>query len=209
VSALSRLGKAALQRSLHGAFLWRLPSGGDCALTFDDGPHSVYTPQILDLLARHRVKASFFLVGESALRAPELVARIAREGHCVASHTFSHRELPALGREELARELTSCRRVLKDLAGIDTNMIRPPRGRLGAASLFHIARWGYRLVHWSKTYSDYRQDGTAALLARIRGQGLEPRDIALFHDNNAYTVEALSEMLPAWRAAGRTFTLLQ
>jgi len=209
VVALSRVGKAVLQASLNGAFVWRLAAGRDCALTFDDGPHPVYTPQVLDLLATHRIKASFFLVGESALRAPDLVTRIAREGHCVASHTFSHRELPSLTRDELARELTSCRTVLRDLTGCDTDLIRPPRGRLGATSLLRIARWGYRLIHWSKTYSDYRQDGSAALLERIRRQGLESRDIALFHDNNAHTVEALREMLPAWRAAGRTFTILR
>lgn len=210
MGSLSRLGKDVLQRYvMPGAFMWRLPSGADCALTFDDGPHPLHTPQILEILGRHRLRASFFLVGEYALRAPELVRQIAREGHCIASHTFSHRELPTLSRDELARELTACKEVLSQLTGIDTHLIRPPRGRLDARSLVRLKRWGYRLVHWSKTYSDYLQDGSSPLLARIRALGLEPRDIALFHDNNPYTVEALAQMLPLWQAAGRSFVRLQ
>jgi peptidoglycan/xylan/chitin deacetylase (PgdA/CDA1 family) len=210
MGSLSRLGKDVLQRYvMPGAFLWRLPCGADCALTFDDGPHPVHTPQVLEILGRHRVKASFFLVGEHALRAPELVRRIAQEGHCVASHTFSHRELPTLSRDELSHELMACREVLSQLTGIDTPLVRPPRGRLDTRSLVRLKRWGYRLVHWSKTYSDYRQDGSSPLLARIRALGLEPRDIALFHDNNPHTVAALAEILPFWQAAGRSFVGLQ
>jgi peptidoglycan-N-acetylglucosamine deacetylase len=210
VGALSRIGKDLLQRCLTpGAFVWRLPSGTDCALTFDDGPHPQHTPQILEILGRHRVTASFFLVGENALRAPELVRSIAREGHCVASHTFSHRELPTLSRDELARELTDCKEVLRQLTGIDTRLIRPPRGRLDTRSLLRLKHWDYRVVHWSKTYSDYLKDGAPALLARIRERGLEPRDIALLHDTNPYTVEALEQVLPLWQAAGRSFVSLQ
>lgn len=207
---LSRIGKEVLQRCLMpGAFLWRLPSGTDCALTFDDGPDPLHTPQVLEILGRQRVKASFFLVGEKALRAPELVRRIAQEGHCLGSHTFSHRELPTLSRDALARELTDCKEVLRQLTGIDTPLIRPPRGRLDVRSLLRMKRWEYRVVHWSKTYSDYLQDGAPALLARIRARGLEPRDIALFHDTNRHTVEALEQVLPLWRAAGRGFVSLQ
>jgi peptidoglycan/xylan/chitin deacetylase (PgdA/CDA1 family) len=210
VGTLSRIGKDVLQRCLMpGAFVWRLSSGTASALTFDDGPHPLHTPQVLEILGRHGVKASFFLVGEYALRSPELVRRIAQEGHCVASHTFSHRELPSLSRDEMLRELTDCKEVLRQLTGADTRLIRPPRGRLDVRSLVRLKRWDYRVVHWSKTYSDYLKDGSSALLARMRERGLEARDIALFHDTNPYTVEALEQMLPLWQAAGRSFVSLQ
>jgi peptidoglycan/xylan/chitin deacetylase (PgdA/CDA1 family) len=185
-----------------------MPHGSDCALTFDDGPNVTYTPQVLELLGRHRIKASFFVVGQSAVKAPELVRLILKEGHAVASHTYSHRELPTLTAAELARELGDCRDLIRQLTGVDTNLVRPPRGRVDAASLLRMSRWGYRLVHWSKTYSDYRQDGTAALLERVRAIGLQPRDIVLLHDNNAHTVEALTEILPQWLAGGQTFARL-
>jgi peptidoglycan/xylan/chitin deacetylase (PgdA/CDA1 family) len=203
---LSEFAKEALQRYImRKTFVWRLLNQPACALTFDDGPHKIYTPKILDLLARHQVKASFFLVGTSAIEAPELVRRIAREGHCIASHTYSHRDLPTLNRLELFRELTDCRDAIRDLTGVDTNLVRPPRGKLSVTSLFYLAKWGYRLIHWSKTYSDYLQDGSAELQQRIRKVGLQAGDIALFHDNNAHTVKALEVILPEWRANGHTF----
>lgn len=206
---MSTLGKEVLQRALlRESFMWRIPHGSDCALTFDDGPNESYTPQVLEVLGRHGIKASFFVVGESVLKAPELVRLIVKEGHAVASHTYSHRELPTLSAVELGRELGDCRDLIRQLTGVDTNLVRPPRGRVNAASLVRMSRWGYRLVHWSKTYSDYRRDGTAALLERVRTIGLRPRDIVLLHDNNAHTVEALTEILPQWRACGQTFVRL-
>jgi peptidoglycan/xylan/chitin deacetylase (PgdA/CDA1 family) len=206
---VSELGKDALQRCLlREAFLWRLPRGSDCALTFDDGPHERYTPRVLELLALHAVKASFFLIGRAALRAPWLVRQITEQGHCVASHTLTHRRLPTLNRIELQNELDGCRRVIRDVAGVDTCLVRPPWGRVDAASLFWMRKWKYRIVHWSKTYSDYLQDGSAALLDRAQRIGLASRDIVLFHDNNPYTIEVLGRMLPEWRAQGRTFARL-
>lgn len=206
---LSNLGKEVLQQTLmRRAFVWRLDGGHACALTFDDGPNTTYTPQVLDLLGRHGIKATFFVIGEAALREPELLRCVAREGHCIASHGHSHREFPRLARDELREELASCRSVIRDVAGMDTTLVRPPRGRVGPRSLAWMAHWGYRLVHWSKTYSDYRKDGTAALLSRIRGAGLVGGDIALFHDNNPHTVEALAEMLPEWRKANHSFVTL-
>lgn len=207
--SVHELGKDALSCLMRESFLWRLPRGSGCALTFDDGPHERYTPQLLDLLARHGVQANFFLIGQAALRAPELVRQIAEHGHCVASHTLTHRELPTLNRRELRKELAECRSVIRELAGVDTRLVRPPRGRVDAASLFWMRRWGYRLVHWSKTYSDYLQDGAEALRGRVRRLGLAPRDIALFHDNNAYTIEVLEQALPEWLAQGRTFSRLE
>ena len=207
--AVSVLAKNALQHALmRGAFTWRVAGGHDSALTFDDGPNEQYTPKILELLARHGVKASFFLVGTAMQRSPELVRQIAHEGHCIGSHTLTHRDLPSLTTGELEQELVGCRTLIKQMTGRDTNLIRPPRGRINTRSLLCIKRWGYHLVHWSKTYSDYLKDGTAPLLNRIRSQGLEPSDIALLHDNNGHTVEALAAALPEWLARGVTFVRL-
>jgi peptidoglycan/xylan/chitin deacetylase (PgdA/CDA1 family) len=189
--------------------MWRLPQGSAAALTFDDGPHAEYTPRVLDLLAAHRVQATFFVVGQAVQKHPQLLRRIVAEGHVIGSHTFTHRDLPTLNRDQQHEELVSCRELIKALTGADVTLIRPPRGRLDAVTLMRIKRWGYRLIHWSKTYSDYRQDGRGPLLQRIRARGLRPRDIALFHDNNAFTVEALAEVLPEWIENGRSFAVLR
>jgi peptidoglycan/xylan/chitin deacetylase (PgdA/CDA1 family) len=209
MGSLNRVGKHVLQQwLLPHTFLWHLPRGADCALTFDDGPHPEVTPRLLDLLSRHRVSATFFVIGESAAKVPELTRRIVQEGHAIGSHTYSHRELPELSVTEMWHELSSCRILIRDLTGVDTRLVRPPRGRVSTVALLRMMRWGYRLVHWSKTYSDYLQDGREPLLRRIRTEGLEAGDIALFHDNNTYTCEALTEMLPQWRDQGRRFVRL-
>ena len=193
---------------MRGTFVWRLPPAGGCALTFDDGPHEEFTPAILDVLRNHRVRATFFVVGEAAMRCPDLVRRIAYEGHAIGSHTFSHSEIIKLGAVELEEELTRTREAIRNLTGIDTNIVRPPRGRVDIKSLLRIKRLGYKLIHWSKTYSDYLQDGTPLLVQRIRSRGLVSRDIGLLHDNNLYTLEALEVMLPEWLSQGLEFSVI-
>ena len=204
------LAKEGLQNFLmRDCFIWRMPESEGCALTFDDGPHEIFTEKVLDLLARLGISATFFVVGDTALRAPGILRRIVREGHAIGSHTFSHREFPDLSQDEFANELTRARRTIKEAAGIDTDLVRPPRGRINARSLFLAKKMRYRIVHWSKTYSDYLQDGAAPLIERMRSRGLDSGDIALFHDTNLCTIEALEVMLPEWLSQGRHFTTIR
>jgi peptidoglycan-N-acetylglucosamine deacetylase len=209
MSLITTMTKELLQAGLlRDSFQWRLGSGDALALTFDDGPHPVHTPHVLDVLARHGVKATYFLVGERAARCPKLVERIFAEGHGLASHTYTHRELPRLRREELEWELATTRKLLREMTGRDSNLVRPPRGRVSPLVLLRIRSLGYRLVHWSRTYSDYRQDGREALLQRVMAEPPVARDIILLHDNNPYTGEVLHEILPRWLEAGLRFAAI-
>lgn len=208
---LRHTAKDALRRIVrHDRFVWRLPveAGRELALTFDDGPHPVHTPAVLDVLARHGVKATFFVVGYRVARHPELVRRIVAEGHTIGSHTFGHREVVGIGRDELTWELETCERAVQNAAGVATELFRPPRGKIGVRSLQQVVAFGYRVVHWSKTYSDYRRDGNDALLRRMRVQPVCPRDIVLLHDHNPFTVQALAAMIPEWKSSGLTFKRL-
>lgn len=207
---ISEMAKQVLQDvMLPGSFLWRLSSGSAAALTFDDGPNPEHTPRMLDVLARNGVKATFFVIGERAQKEPSLLRRIHAEGHALASHTQTHRELPTLTRAEMEWELVTCRSLIRDITGEDTPLMRPPRGRVNVPVLWRTRALGYRLVHWSRTYSDYRQDGTEPLLRRLQAQAPQPQDIVLLHDNNRFTAEALESMLPNWLAEGRSFAKLQ
>lgn len=209
MSAMSAVAKTVLQSFvMPRSFLWRLETPDGCALTFDDGPHPEYTPKILDVLAREKVHGTFFVVGEAAAREPALLRRIVREGHALGSHTLTHREFPTLSLQELQKELDGCRELIENHCGVRTNLVRPPRGRINLRSLMHVARSGYRLVHWSKTYSDYLRDGVDPLLSRMHARRLMQRDIVLLHDTNDFTVEALSRILPEWRASGVRFERL-
>ncbi|HJW53680.1 MAG TPA: polysaccharide deacetylase family protein [Burkholderiaceae bacterium] len=208
--ALRNMGKNALQRVYSARhFLWRLPEGErSVALTFDDGPNPIYTPVLLDVLAEAKIKATFFVIGENVQRHPHLVRRMVAEGHGIGGHTVTHREVTGLGMDELQSELEQCRRLMREASGVDSLLFRPPRGKLNRTSLHHICRSGYCLVHWSKTYSDYQQDGIAPLMSRMRANPPVARDVILLHDHNAHTLAALSRLIPEWQRSGLSFTRL-
>jgi peptidoglycan/xylan/chitin deacetylase (PgdA/CDA1 family) len=202
--------KEALHACLRERFVWRLPAEGTpaVALTFDDGPHPVHTPAVLSLLARLDVRATFFVVGRNVVRHPDLVRAIAAGGHTLGGHTFEHREITTLSSEQLRDELETCRRAIQDAAQVETRWFRPPRGRLSLASLCRVVALGYRTVHWTRTYGDYRQEGAGPLARRMDEQGARPRDVVLLHDHNPFTVEALATAIPLWRSRGLRFQCL-
>jgi peptidoglycan/xylan/chitin deacetylase (PgdA/CDA1 family) len=207
-SWLRDLAKEALQSALlRGAFVWRLPAsaGGQVGLTFDDGPHPEFTPALLDLLARHGAKASFFLVGARVDEHPEIARRIVGEGHAVGTHTYDHVEITRLRGAALAEEVGRGRQALRQHTGVDSALFRPPRGRVDWSRLRAVARLGYVVVHWSKTYSDYRTDGPGPLRARMEAAPMSARDIVLLHDHNPHTLAALETAIPAAQARGLAF----
>lgn len=205
--SLRNAGKTILQ-ALYSPrrFLWRLPAAqAAVALTFDDGPDPVHTPAMLDLLAAHGIKATFFVIGETAQRQPGLIRRIVAEGHGIGGHTWSHREITGLSPHELAADLQRCRQLIHEISGRDTVLFRPPRGRVDLASIYHVCKFGYCLVHWTRTYGDYQRDGAQCLMARMRRAPPVARDIALLHDHNDDTIAALRTLIPEWLAGGIGF----
>ena len=197
--------KQLVHLTLPRHFLWRVDGGSSVCITFDDGPNTEYTGAILDLLAKHRLTATFFLIGRNVKRHPELARRIVKEQHTVGGHGFEHLDITSLSRDSLRAELEGCRAAIADATGIDTLLFRPPRGKVNLRALFRVAREGYTLVHWSKTYSDYLKDGSAALRARLDNDPPKNSDILLFHDNNKDTFDALSGALPVWVQSGLVF----
>ncbi len=195
---LRDLAKEVLQRSLRGGFVWRLPPRfiNRVCLTFDDGPDPVFTPRFLDLLADHGVQATFFLLGSNVERHGELAREIVRRGHSVGTHTYGHTEITTFGDTELEQDLMRARESLRQVTGADSALFRPPRGRVSWRTIRTVVRLGYVLVHWSRTYSDFRADGTERLLARLREEPVRGRDIVLLHDNNPHTAQALAWLLP-------------
>jgi peptidoglycan/xylan/chitin deacetylase (PgdA/CDA1 family) len=205
---IRNLSKEFLQTLyLRKNFMWRLPGDDNNAigLTFDDGPDPGYTPAILDLLARHDVKATFFVIGNNVERHPRLAREIVEQGHAIGGHTHTHCVIVNLSRQQLEDELGRCRAAIQDATGLDTRLFRPPRGQVSFSSVRRVAQLGYRLVHWSKTFSDYKCDSTQNLLNRIQHGSVRNRDILLFHDTNPHTVEALSNAIPRWQSSGFGF----
>jgi peptidoglycan/xylan/chitin deacetylase (PgdA/CDA1 family) len=205
------LSKDLLQQAVFpGRFLWRLSKpDGAVALTFDDGPHPEHTPAMLDVLARAGARATFFVIGREVEKYPDVARRIVVEGHGIGGHSYDHTVITTLQPTALVDDLAHCRRVIREATGLDTGLFRPPKGEVSLRSIRTVCRAGYTLVHWTKTYSDYRQDGVDALSRRIDAEPPIAGDVLLFHDHNAHTVQALAIKLPKWQAAGLQFEPLQ
>jgi peptidoglycan/xylan/chitin deacetylase (PgdA/CDA1 family) len=151
------------------------------ALTFDDGPDPAYTPRLLDILARHGAKATFFMLGERASRHPELVARVAREGHEIGNHSWDHPSLASLSREEFDRQIDLARIALRPHGA---RLMRPPHGYQTLKSFLSARRHGYEVVCWNIDCTDWQIDDGPAL-ARSLDERLASGAIILLHDSLA------------------------
>ena len=150
------------------------------ALTFDDGPHPVYTPRLLDVLAKHNAKATFFIVGKAAEAYPEVMKRLAAEGHALANHTWDHRSVPLLTQRERVEQMNRCSAALKPYGG-DNKLFRPPFGNQSWASRLDALRLGYEVVAWSHHALDWLEYDAAFVQSRLAEQ-LRPGSIFLLHD---------------------------
>ena len=128
-------------------------AGNAIALTFDDGPHPKYTAEILEILKKYGVNATFFVIGKNAEEYPELVAREAGEGHEIGNHSYSHTYFSRSGDNEISREIEKCEKIVEGISGLETSLLRPPGGLYGG-SLKTIAKgMSYRIVLWGNRTS--------------------------------------------------------
>jgi peptidoglycan/xylan/chitin deacetylase (PgdA/CDA1 family) len=182
------------------------------ALTFDDGP-SPYTAQVLDILARYQVQATFFVIGMNVEKYPDLVRRIVSEGHAIGNHTYSH---PLLGPVEspsrFQRELDRADLAIQAATGVRTRLFRPPRG-LRSPWMMHLARSsGYQVVTWSVSPDDWRHPPSAVIAERVLDR-VRPGAIVLLHDGletmasppQENTVAALPAILEGLQKRGYRF----
>jgi peptidoglycan/xylan/chitin deacetylase (PgdA/CDA1 family) len=150
LGAAAWIGWAWLPHLLTPACVWRGPAGERrIALTFDDGPDPTWTPRVLDRLAAGGVRATFFVVGERAERAPDVVRRMAAEGHEVGNHSWSHKSLWLCGPRTTADEIARAHEKIAALAGTPPRHFRPPWGMVNAAMFGAVRRVGERCVFWS------------------------------------------------------------
>lgn len=154
------------------------------ALTFDDGPHPDYTPPLLELLAQHQVKASFFLLGSLVERYPDLVQTMYRQGHWLGIHGYEHRSFPWLSENALAESLSRTQIAIANACSIPPHQIRdvrPPNGLFTPRILRQLHRDRYRPVMWSIVPEDWVSPGNAIVLSRIERQ-LHNGALIVLHD---------------------------
>ncbi len=171
------------------------------ALTYDDGPHPEHTPKILDELAEHGVKATFFVLLEPARRHPAIIHRIVGEGHELALHGADHRSMLGMGDREAIDSVIRAKSELEAISGVAVELFRPPYGHhtLGQAS--GIRRAGLELVIWSGDGLDWVDD-TEEHIAERAWHSVFPGGILLLHDDRADPETlAVGEALPRFDKA--------
>jgi peptidoglycan/xylan/chitin deacetylase (PgdA/CDA1 family) len=179
---------------------------GWVAITFDDGPNGETTGELLDTLARHGARATFFCVGESAQKTPELIRRMVSEGHEVGNHTFSHRPLHWCSRTEIERQIAAAQDAIEQAGAPRPRLFRAPHGFKSPFLKGRLARHALRLVGWNVGVWDTDRPGADVIAGRV-ARRLRPGTILLLHDgergvDRTQTVAAMEKILTDCRQRG-------
>ncbi|MER7773300.1 polysaccharide deacetylase family protein [Kitasatospora sp. NPDC096140] len=227
---LGRRGKLAAIRTAVGALAVALAAGATVALpaapaeaagggtgggkvvylTFDDGPSSAYTPKVLATLARYGVRATFFEIGQNVAAHPALTAEVARQGHSVQNHSWSHPDLRRLSGSALDSQVSATDRAIRARTGRTPTCLRPPYGALNATVRSHAAALGKQVVLWSVDPADWSRPGAAAIRSRVL-DSVRPGSVILLHDgggDRSQTVAALPAVISTLKARGYGFATL-
>lgn len=181
--------------------LKRKEKGKTIYLTFDDGPNSVFTEKLLDVLKKYDIRASFFCVAKFAKENKNLIKRMKKEGHVIGLHSLKHQNAYLMDIFKTNKDFQNSLKIMKELE-TDIKYFRPPWGDLNLASLFNIRKYNLKLILWNVMAEDWKKDITSfdielRLLRRIQGG-----DIICLHDGRGKkeaprrTIEALDKALP-------------
>jgi peptidoglycan/xylan/chitin deacetylase (PgdA/CDA1 family) len=185
------------------------------ALTYDDGPNDPHTLQLLEVLARNNVPATFFLIGRYVRQRPAIAREIVNSGHVVGNHTFTHPLLIFKSESEIRRQLTDCRAALQDAIGQHSNLFRPPFGGRRPAVLRIARELGLESVMWNVTGYDWNAPPAAVIERKIARQ-MRGGDVILLHDgghkqmgaDRSQTVLATERLIPRYQSEGYQFVTI-
>ncbi len=212
-------GNAASPRSqLFGKIIWHGPTyKNNIALTFDDGPNPPYTLEILKILKKENVKATFFLIGKHVQEYPEIAKKIVREGHAIGNHTYTHRDLMVEDFSGIAQEIDKTTKVIEKVTGIHPFLFRPPRLWKRPEVLRIVEERGYLTMGFTNRSLDWKSPGVKKIIARSL-RGLKNGSIICLHDGDGdhldaqhsreQTVLALPTIIAKARAMGFKFVTI-
>jgi peptidoglycan/xylan/chitin deacetylase (PgdA/CDA1 family) len=206
------------QSQLFGKMLVAGSDPNEIALTYDDGPNDDATERLLEVLARHDVHATFFLIGNFVRQRPDLVRSIAAAGHVVGNHTMSHPWLSWQSTARIREELAGCNAVLEDTLGAPVRFFRPPHGARRPVVLRTARELGLTAVQWNVTASDWNPIAGEEIFSNVargieRNRSRERASNVLLHDGGHLgigqprlpTVEATKRLLEQYKPAGMRF----
>lgn len=165
------------------------------ALTFDDGPHPEHTPRLLDELARHQVRATFFVVGQAVESYPDIARRIVDEGHALGSHTYTHSEPAETSATSLLDEVRRSLDLIEGLTGERPTLFRPPKGKLSITKSLGLWKLRQTIVLWNRDPHDYRADPNEGILPWVEAYAPLGGDIVLLHDTHPHCIQAIKPLV--------------
>jgi len=186
------------------------------ALTYDDGPNDPHTLKLLEVLAEHDVRATFFMIGRYVRERPDIVREVARAGHVIGNHTFTHPLLIFESAAQTGIQLSECRSALKDAIGEHSNLFRPPFGGRRPTTLRVARDLGLETVMWNVTGYDWNAPPAAKIEKKVARQ-MRGGDVILLHDggyrkmgaDRAQTVIATDHLIRQYKDQGYEFVAVE
>jgi len=191
------------------------PRTRQLALTYDDGPNDPHTCHLLEVLAKHGVKATFFVIGRYVKQRPDIARELVRAGHIVGNHSFSHPNLIFTSAQQTKMQLQDCDRILHDAVGDHSRLFRPPFGGRRPATLEIARELGLQPVMWNVTGWDWNGKPSEYIERRVRQQ-IRGGDVILLHDgghrefgaDRSQTVIATDRLLTRYKSEGYKFVTI-
>jgi len=193
-------------------FTGLVPGTRQIALTYDDGPNDPHTLRLLEVLAKHGARATFFLIGRYVQQRPEIAREVAQAGHIIGNHTFTHPLLIFRSEAEIRQQLTKCRAALADAIGQQSNLFRPPFGGRRPAVLRVARELGLEPVMWNVTGYDWNAPPAAVIEQKV-AKKIRGGDVILLHDgghkqmgaDRSQTVRATDGLISRYKSEGYEF----
>lgn len=180
------------------------------ALTWDDGPDRRFTPKILDVLKKHNVKGTFFLMGARAKALPDITKRIEQEGHAIGNHTFWHANLTKGNVENMRWQVNETEKIFQNILGHRSHLFRAPYGNLNEELVRELGRMNYHVIGWSVDSLDWRQLSADEVERNVLGN-VHPGSIILMHSGGNWNqdlsggVQALDRIITKLKKDGIQF----
>jgi peptidoglycan/xylan/chitin deacetylase (PgdA/CDA1 family) len=191
-----------------------LPAGKRLALTFDDGPNDPHTLRLLDVLGKHDVRATFFLIGRFVKQRPDIAREIAQCGHVIGNHTFTHPRLIFLPAASVREEIVQCREAINAAAGAHSNLFRPPWGGRRPGTFGVVRHLGLQPIMWNVTGFDWNAPSVEYIEKKVGNA--RGGDVILLHDgghrafgsDRSKTVEAVERLITRLKSANQEFATI-
>ncbi len=188
------------------------PGSKQIVLTYDDGPNDPHTLRLLDVLAKHNVRATFFMIGRYVRERPDIARAVAQAGHVIGNHTMTHPLLIFQSAAQTHSELAECHKVLEETIGEHSNLFRPPFGGRRPATVRIARELGLETVMWNVTGYDWNASPAEVIEKKVAPQ-MRGGDVILLHDGShkaigadrAQTVIATDNLIQRYRDQGREF----